>query len=137
MSETQVKSDSQMRKTKKSKEEKIASIYSKFAQNHIHILEKAVEDQKAINRKRAQNRRQVKQVDEKVDNQIKGKNDLQYLIKMKEDPDYYEYHRRLFIDALAEARKDLSGKPEKERLERSAEDQREERERITLLERHK
>ncbi len=55
----------------------------------------------------ALSRRQVKLKPPTPKEMVQGRQDYQYLIKMSKDPDYYELHRKLYLEGLIQAKQEF------------------------------
>lgn len=70
-------------KPKKEKKMGLKNLFASFADAHVKMLEKVVQEHAARVEKAAIERRKVQIVDMKVEGQVKGKKKTHYLIKMK------------------------------------------------------
>lgn len=91
-------------------------MFQDFMEAHNKLISRMIKENENRIKLEALSRRQVKLKPPTPKDFIKGRQDYQYLIKMTQDPDYYELHRKLYIEGLTEAKKLFDSKDEQLRL---------------------
>lgn len=92
--------------------------------NAIDKIENMVQKQtrdKSLDLKKAQERVKIAAVDDKVENQVKGKREGIYLIRQQVSPGFKERHQKALLQALKTAEVDKAEKPVKEQQKKEVE----------------
>lgn len=78
-------------------------MFQDFMKAHDELITRLIKENENRIALEALSRRQVKAKPPTPKERIRGRQDYQYLIKMSKDIDYYELHRKLYIEGLLQA----------------------------------
>lgn len=76
-------------------------MYLDFMKNHEALIDKMIKENLERLALEALARRKVSDYNRDPRELIKGKLDYQFLLKMMKEPNYYELHRRLYLEGLS------------------------------------
>lgn len=85
-------------------------MFAEFARHHSNMLDRMIRENENRVRLEAQQRMKVTLKVETPKERVRGRQSYQLLLKMVRDPDYYEKHRALFMQALDEAHRNYQSK---------------------------